>query len=251
MSPTEASTAQSLAEAFSSEDLIRMGAALNDLEGRMRFSSNPRFLLEMALLKLAASAPVVPITELISRVEALGSGRATEPEARGASRPAAAPPTPPRSSTGSATPPPRESAPGEPVRAVPADSKEEEIRRRIQSKRAALASYLEHASAFRLEGDRLLIQFPTRHALFKNGLSRADNRAIVEAACLEATGHAVKVEVGISEDPDPQMDKLQSEDVRVSRQNELLSKAMEQPVVRAVMDTFRASVVRIEEAEES
>jgi DNA polymerase-3 subunit gamma/tau len=254
MSSAEAAAGRTLAEAFSTEDLIRTGAALNDLEGRMRFSSNPRFLLEMTLLKLAATAPVVPIGELITRVEALATGVTVEAEPRSAPRPASAPPAPPRPPAAPATssgPPPRSAEGGEPSTAVPADSKEEEIRRRIASKRAALASYLEHATTFRLDGDRLVIGFPVRHALFKNGLSRADNRAIVETACLEATGHAVKLEVGIAEDPDPQMDRLQTEDARASRQNELMSKAMEQPIVRAVMDTFRASVVRIEEAEES
>jgi len=254
MSPTEASAAQALAELFSSEDLIRTAATLNDLDGRMRFSPNPRFLLEMTLLKLAATAPVVPIGELISRVEALATGRPPEAEVRSAPRAATPPPAaprPPAPPAAPAGPAPRPAAGTDASVAVPADSKEEEIRRRIASQRAALASYLEHATTFRLEAERLVIRFAARHALFKNGLSRADNRAIVEAACLEATGHAVKLDVGISEDPDPQMDRLQTEDARASRQNELMSKAMEQPIVRAVMDTFRASVVRIEEAEES
>ena len=88
---------------------------------------------------------------------------------------------------------------------VPADSKEEEIRRRVSSKRNALASYLEHAGVLRLEGERLVIRFPTRFALFKNGLARSDNQADRRGG--GAGGHRphrVTLDVGISEETDPE-----------------------------------------------
>jgi hypothetical protein len=130
---------------------------------------------------------------------------------------------------------------------VPADSKEEEIRRRISSKRSALASYLEHAGVMRLEGERLVIRFPTRFALFKNGLARSDNRQIVEEAAQEATGHHVTLDVGISEETDPGMETITQEENRKTRHDALMSRAMEEPAVRSFMETFRGTVVRIEE----
>jgi len=141
---------------------------------------------------------------------------------------------------------PQPAAAAAPPEVVPADSKEEEIRRRISSKRSALASYLEHAGVMRLEGERLVIRFPTRFALFKNGLARSDNRQIVEQAAEEATGHKVTLDVGISDETDPGMETITQEENRKTRHDVLMSRAMEEPAVRSFMETFRGTVVRIE-----
>ena len=131
-----------------------------------------------------------------------------------------------------------------------ADTKEDEIRRRVAHKRGALASYLEHASTMKLESDRLVIRFPARHALFLNGLSRADNRELVEAAVREATGKELKIDLGIADDVDPEIERLAREERRAGRKEILMSKAMEEPVVQSFMERLGASVVRIEESDE-
>jgi DNA polymerase III gamma/tau subunit len=289
LSEAEAGEARVHAETFSVEDLLRICAALTDLEARMRWSPHPRFSLEMTAIQLTQSGRLEPIGELVARMEALagggtpaprtGSGGGSAPAAAGSgggrkARPAparrqAAPdqeagsermpapgPTPvpePEPALDQAVAPdgpsPTPAPPSAPVASVPADSKEEEIRRRVSAKRSALASYLEHAGVIRLEGEKLIIRFPTRFALFKNGLARSDNRQVVEEAAREATGHPVKLDVGISEEIDPGMDAITQEETRQTRHDALMDRAMKEPTVRSFMDTFRGTVVRIEESE--
>ncbi|TDI12678.1 MAG: DNA polymerase III subunit gamma/tau [Acidobacteria bacterium] len=263
LSEAEAAEARKRAEAFSVEDLLRISAALTDLEARLRWSPHPRFSLEMAAIQLTQVGRLEPIGELVARMEALAGGATPTPRtggssgsapAGGGSRPATAgPKSAPQSSVKPSAPAaekaagPQPAAAAAPPEVVPADSKEEEIRRRISSKRSALASYLEHAGVMRLEGERLVIRFPTRFALFKNGLARSDNRQIVEQAAEEATGHKVTLDVGISDETDPGMETITQEENRKTRHDVLMSRAMEEPAVRSFMETFRGTVVRIEE----
>ena len=263
LSEAEAAEARKRAEAFSVEDLLRISAALTDLEARLRWSPHPRFSLEMAAIQLTQAGRLEPIGELVARMEALAGGATPTPRAGGSSGSAPAGGGSRGATAGSKSAPqrsvkpsapaaekaasPQPTAAAAPPEAVPADSKEEEIRRRISSKRSALASYLEHAGVMRLEGERLVIRFPTRFALFKNGLARSDNRQIVEQAAQEATGHKVTLDVGISEETDPGMETITQEENRKTRHDALMSRAMEEPAVRSFMETFRGTVVRIEE----
>jgi DNA polymerase-3 subunit gamma/tau len=268
LTAAEAEETRRRAEAFSPEDLLRICTALTDLEARMRLSQQPRFLLEMAALRMVRSAPVVPLADLVARVEALagggtappeadaGGGRAAPPPRPGARRAAPsiesraaealpdrpAPEPPPLAEAGLYEPPP---PPG------PAGSAEEEVRRRVAAKRSALGSYLEHAIAFRVEADRLVIRFPARHSLFKNGLARADNREIVAEAVREAIGRDLKIDVGIAAEGDPEAPSASDPGPRERPQDALMSRALEEPTVRAFMERFGARVVRIEEAKPS
>ena len=254
LTAAETSDARGRAESFSTEELLRIGSALTELEGRMRFSPHPRFLLEMTAVRLVRTGSVVPLPELIARVEALAGGSSA---AGGGDRSKAG--AEPMSSAGPArrgegagsveTATPEAGPPA--VAPVAADSKEEEIRRRVTAKRSALGSYLEHACVLRIDGDRLIIRFPARHALFKNGLGRADNRKIVAEATRDATGRELKIDVGIAEKGDPQLMTLTEEDRRAERRDALMSRAMQEPIVQSFMDRFRARVVRVEETKPS
>lgn len=275
LNEAEAAEAQERAAAFSVEDLLRISSSLMDLEARLRWSPHPRFSLEMAAIQLTQAGRLEPIGKLVARMEALAGGGTPTPRAGGNSgnepkgghvqQASGKPGNPPRRSASPPEPAAKQQTSGPQPAAtetlaveqsmaeaastagVPADSKEEEIRRRIASKRSALASYLEHAGVMRLEGERLIIRFPTRFALFKNGLARSDNREIVEEAAFEATGHKVTLDVGISEETDPGMETITQEENRKTRHEALMSRAMEEPAVRSFMETFRGTVVRIEE----
>ena len=206
---------------------------------------------------MARAGSVVPLSELIARVDALASGGSAGGDATPSNGGGSAPP----SGTGRRrtssnlppeTPPATMAHPKDPAAAtVAADSKEQEILRRVTAKRGALGSYLEHACAFRIDGKRLVVRFPARHALFKNGLARADNRQILVEAVREATGHDLEIDVGISQNGDPDLKTLTEADRKLERREALMSQAMEEPIVRAFMDRFRARVVRVEEIKPS
>ena len=264
----EAKEAKVLAERFSPEDLLRIGASLTELEGRMRFSPHTRFLLEMAAVRMVRAGSVVPLDDLIARVETLASGSSSTGGAAPAGSsstgrpPGAAPrnPGPGKKATAAsgATAAPQETAAPPVIQSAraamaPAASgaAEEDIRGRITAKRNALGSYLEHACEFRIDGDRLVIKFPARHALFKNGLARADNRQLVAEAAREATGRNLKIDVGIAPEGEAVARPFPEADRKGGSRDALMSEAMQEPIVRSLMDQFGARVVRVEEVKPS
>jgi hypothetical protein len=83
--------------------------------------------------------------------------------------------------------------------------------------------------------------------LFRNGLARSDNRKIVEEAAQEATGHPVQLDVGIAEDSDGELERVTQEEKKTAERDSLMSRALQEPIVRTFMDRFGGSVVRIEE----
>ena len=65
----------------SPQDLQRYLTLLLKAEGEMSHSGFPRLILEMALMKMAALAPAVPVQELLSRLAALEGGAQGAPRA--------------------------------------------------------------------------------------------------------------------------------------------------------------------------
>jgi DNA polymerase-3 subunit gamma/tau len=81
-----------LAARFSTDSLLRAFAVLAALEGPLKYSDQPRYLLEAAAIRLAAITELAPIEELIARLEA------GEPPRSGPTPRSTAAATPPRSS---------------------------------------------------------------------------------------------------------------------------------------------------------
>lgn len=79
-----------LAQLFSEEDLARFFQVLLRLQGEMRYSLQPRFHLELGLIKLVHARKLVAIESLISRMETTGAP-AARPAGSGAP-PAGRPP---------------------------------------------------------------------------------------------------------------------------------------------------------------
>src|SRR5688572_2287617 len=102
------------AKAFSEQDLIRYFDMLLRLENDLRWTSQPRFHLEMGLVKLARAAHVRDIEEVIQELRA-GSlpGGAEPPAAVSSSEPVRAlrPPSPPPVAPSVPAPPPPVSRP--------------------------------------------------------------------------------------------------------------------------------------------
>jgi DNA polymerase III subunit gamma/tau len=125
---SEADTLKRLGESFSEQDLLRFFTILTKTEQDIRTSSQPRFLLEIGLVKLAQSRRLFLLEEALGRIQALesrlgGAGVASpSSSARGPSTQKASRPAPDsfRSSATprTAAPPARagggESTPGKP-----------------------------------------------------------------------------------------------------------------------------------------
>ncbi len=89
--PGETAELESLARELSEEDLVRSLEVLTQTEDGLRTSPEPRFHLEMALLKIAQLRRLASFEELLERFERLASGNGPAPPAPPATTPGPAP----------------------------------------------------------------------------------------------------------------------------------------------------------------
>jgi DNA polymerase-3 subunit gamma/tau len=111
-SPAERAALKSIASSFSEEDLMRYLQLSLDLFRELQFSLQPRFHLEIGLLKMVQAGKLIAIEDALASLPASAPAAATVP------RPATAPPAsipPPVSRHTQPQPPP----PPEPVAALP------------------------------------------------------------------------------------------------------------------------------------
>jgi DNA polymerase-3 subunit gamma/tau len=87
---TEAASLKTLGESFSEQDLLRFFSILTKTEQDIRFTSQPRFQLELALVKMAHARRLHLLEDAIARISDLESRLGGTPAQRG--------PTPQRSS---------------------------------------------------------------------------------------------------------------------------------------------------------
>jgi DNA polymerase-3 subunit gamma/tau len=86
LAPAEMGRAREMATHFSEEDLTRFFQILVAAEGDMRWSSQPRFHLEMALTRVLHAKRLVSIEELINQLGGAGPPSSPEPPAKGSTQ---------------------------------------------------------------------------------------------------------------------------------------------------------------------
>jgi DNA polymerase-3 subunit gamma/tau len=204
---------------FSEEDLTRFFQILLRTESEMRYSLEPRFQLEMGLLKLTHAARLAPLETLLAQ---LANGPRPEKTGGAPSRagaPSSAPARSPMKAQESAavsTAVPRPAANPRPVPAAspaarsvaiaaPAAGAAEDARLgAIKSllfdrSNKLLSSCLEHVSAFRLEDGEVRFLFP-RDASFYADLVRSRERLdALREVCAQVLGQPVRICVTLVE----------------------------------------------------
>jgi DNA polymerase III subunit gamma/tau len=231
-------------------------------------SQTPRLMFEMAGVDLCAAEPMLPLGDLLQRLEAL-EGRL----AGGVSRPAGSPsaaresspsPPPPAKSGGRswgtpasapasapAAPPTTKSSPPAPAPAAKLESAEDqspaEVWRRVltglEVKRPRLGAQLAHAEVAAFVGATITLAFPDKFAADQGEKARAE----IEAAVSEAVGRPVRLAVTVGAQAAAAVQSA------VGVESEALSadkKAREQearqhPVIRRTQDLFGASLKEI------
>jgi DNA polymerase III subunit gamma/tau len=264
-----------LARQFSGEDLMRAFDALTKAEFDIRSSMQPRYHLEMALLRLIHLRKLVPLTDLIDQMKG-GTSKAAPVPTRSTpdlkvgtagGSPAAAPaptrtsmvkavearraaaPAPARTEEPSSTP-----AATEPAAALdpvdPADLKNaflEEIRK---TKRFFHGTVVAQAQRIEVDGDKVVFVFAPQHRALRSQLEQS--RAWLESTATQLAGRRMTVaategaapptapsrETGreAASEPPPSSD----------RQQALKQQAMADSGVQALLDVFAAEIKDIE-----
>jgi len=240
--PEERERMRPLAAALSEEDLLRMFEVLTKAEGDLRWAQDPRVTLELALLKMAQLRRLLPMAELVARVEGLAAGtpRAASspplpvrsqpsPAAPAATRPAAAKPTEPVSGPGS--------APG------PSDldptTTDGLLAAMAAQARPSLAPSIRTASA-RLEGDTLFLEVAADWKVFAE-MHLDDYRELAR----KAGGRPFKVKVAAG----PAGQEAPAASPAQEKKRRLAEEASKEPAVQEALDLFGGKVVGVREVE--
>ncbi len=231
--PEERERMRPVASALSEEDLLRMVEVLTRAEADLRWAQDPRVTLELALLRMAQMRRLMPVAELVARVEGLAAGlplpRSTPPAP--AARPVAAPSPSTRS---------REAAPERP--SIPATSASDAdvttaeglLAAMIAQARPSMAPSLKAAVA-RLDGETLTLEIGAEWAVFAD-MHQDDYRELVR----RAGGRPLKLK--IVQGADREGTGAPAEEEKKRRVTEEASK---EPAIQEVLDLFGGKVVGV------
>jgi len=243
-----AEEARHLAEAaagLGDQDLTRIFHAIAELEQPLKASSQPRYLFEAALVRIAHFGAVRPIEDVLASLESGGGapppstppggggGRRAKPAAR---RPADRPPTSPSRSASPTT---------------------ETFLAEVQRLRPMLSALLDAASEVRTDGRSVAVSFPPGADAFRRQLDRADNRDLLGQCARAVFGTDVQIVLssGPAETPSsapapapagPEAAARRRAPSREAGRDELIREANRDPGVRRLLREFGAQVVDIQ-----
>ena len=233
---------------FSESDLVRFFHSLSETETKLRAATQPRYQLEVGIVKLMELRGVESIREILQRLESLESGspvpsprkvelatRSVQSAGSSFSATAAAPAldvtdktdrNPDLSSTSAASP-------------------FERIKSVLEKQRKMLlVSALDHALSTSLENGELYIEFAPEFRHFREPLSKAENVKFIRDACREVTGQETGLRIVVK---DPQAEGEPSspeEEARIQKQR-LRESAESDPLVQQMLKTFRGEIVDV------
>jgi len=260
-----------LSRTFSGEDLMRAFDVLTKAEYDIRASMQPRYHLEMALLRWIHLRRLVPLTDLIQQVQSGAPARAAGPPASpkpatagGGGKPASAGEGgPPRSATVRAVEERRAAAPATKAAAPasadtpslsavdPSSLKESFLGEIRKSKKFFYGTVVAQAQKIEFEGDRAVFTFAPQHRTLRAQLEQ--NRAWLEAAASQLSGR--KITIAAAEGPaapgstaaaaSPESPVQAA--TAVDRQQALKERALSDTGVQTMLDVFAAEIKDIEE----
>jgi DNA polymerase-3 subunit gamma/tau len=193
-------------EAFQPHQIEKALALLFELYRNLRYSLNQRFEIELVLARLADLKNFITPQELAARVATLrkelkagftlrADGAATLPEADEAGDGEAVPPAGGERAAEEGTDFAGKAPPGAAEDGAISAEHKAQIIQNIRKKKLALASYLEKALCWRVEGGSLCIFFDTK---FAADFIRGDF-AVVEQQARETLGRELKIEIKVDE----------------------------------------------------
>ena len=198
---------QEYGENFPEQDLQRMIQIVSDLDRDVGDAIQPRFALEIAVLKLIAMESAVLIEDLLDRLGRL------EERLKGNLPPAPAPPSrpPPESvrrpnrsvedaparvekeaSAKDPAPPPAPAAPSGPVSLETVRQRWDEIVGRVKATTISLGAHLDAGAPCAVEDEVLQVRFPARAAFSANHIKR--KKKVLEDIAAEVMGTRLRVE---------------------------------------------------------
>ncbi len=258
-----------LAQRSSQEDLLRILDAVAREEGRLRFSAQPRYLLEALAVRLCHLADLTPLADLLARFPPEEGGDEEKPKAGASPRRSASGGPPSRATSAPESSPPLFSAsqaaagseaapsrPSPPPAAAQAAGSEEpaDVRRqvelileRVYAEKSTLGGFLSHASFFDLEEGAFVISLPEDKAMFRPSIERREYLAVIRDAVQAVTGRRAEVKVRLVQPVPAEETAAPPAAAEEEKKKRLLEQANRSPVVQSFLDLFQGEITDIEE----
>jgi DNA polymerase-3 subunit gamma/tau len=260
-SSAHADTLKQQAALFSESDLVRFFHALAETESSLKDAANPRYQVEVGLVKLMEMRRLAPLGDLIERIRELEAAlRTGKPPA-----PRAGPRTAPASDSGRASgKATAQAAAGSSVASSTVAANQEEIVApaagesmpasgstidQIKSalekkKRRLLIAALDGSVRAAVEGDELSIEFTPEARHYRDTLARADNAKALREACAEVCGREIGIRFSIKDGDENNLPASPEEESRRSKQ-QARQAAAQNPTVQQVLRAFGGEIVDI------
>ena len=251
-----AATLQQQAALFSESDLVRFFHSLAETEASLKDAANPRYQVEVALVKLMEMRRLASLGDLVERIAELENAlRTGQPPAERKAPPTAPGGTtqmPGRAKASAASSGGALDSTAELIEAVPPPSKPasgsliDQIKSSLEQKRRRLLiAALDAASRAALEGDELVLEFAAADKQCRDTLAKPENARALREACAEVLGREVGVRLTIKTNGADDGEPLSAEEAD-RRDKERARKAAENdPVVQQVLRAFGGEIVDI------
>jgi DNA polymerase-3 subunit gamma/tau len=275
-SSAQASALQKQAALFSESDLVRFFHSLAETEASLKDAANPRYQVEVGLVKLMEMRRLASLGDLIDRIaeleDALRTGKPpaerktpqstpdSSPSKAGARSVAAAGSSKSASGYGTArasewvaegsstgladTKGSSDSKSNEPSNAT-SGSLIDQIKSALEKKkRRLLVAALDDANRAELEGDELLIEFAPEARHSRDTLAKADNAKALREACYEVCGREIGIRFATQDDSDSR-EPLSPEEEERRAKKQTRQAVTQNPTVQQVLRTFGGEIVDI------
>ena len=260
---------------FSESDLVRFFHSLTETETKLRVATQPRYQLEIGIVKLMELRGVETIGEILERLSALESGQPMSSPNKAPSSPG----SPPGGSGGRSKPasgmlsassfaatatapaletntveqssdlpvseqsvnPAGDPSPVLSVDASPIDRIKAVLERQ---RKMLLVTVLESAQSALIDAGELYIEFSPESRHFRDTLAKPENIKILRDACQEVTGQETGVRITVK-DPEAQNQPLSREDEERLQKQSLRAAAENNPMVQEMLRKFRGEIVDV------
>jgi DNA polymerase III subunit gamma/tau len=257
---TERDRLKALAQRFSREDLLRSFDVLTKAEADIRTAVQPRYQLEMALLRWIHLRKLVPLTELLAGISGTGGSARLRADAStfapsaSADKTAgkqdspavqrAAPVVPPVERR----PPPAEVAPKPASASRAGEGGRDAFLLEIRKAKAAFYNtVVAQAQKIEFDADRVTFSFLPAHRLLREQLEQ--NRQWLEQVASTIAGKKMAVSAAQVDAPPTPRAAAATSSAPQARPADLKTAAMADSAVQAMLDVFPAEIENVEEIE--
>jgi DNA polymerase III subunit gamma/tau len=273
--PEEVTMLADAGGSLSLEDWTRIFQILASLEHPLKTSSQPRFVFEGALIRLAGLAAVRPIEQILAGLGGTTSAMPAGPASRAGTTSRA--PTPattlPTQKKNLAEPGPArpasqpvsdlDSPPNRPMLAVALEEVRTALTNAVTEARPMLGAMLEQAAGVAVDGGTLIVTFRPGDDGIRRMLASDENSRTVEAIAGKTLGRAIVLKVagppeGLAAPPSRRNDAADDEPIETplrtapssgsddgSSRSQLMARARKDPAVQRLVREFGAQVIDV------